>query len=132
MNYIFREVFIGIQSKVKITIKFLCFSANTCLTLLNHTFLENKLLTYDYFILYFILMIIISWWRCKQSADYWEVKMKKRKVDEVEAEQIEIPDVPLNEGNVFDIQILPDVPLRRILDFLSVREVRKLRRLSKG
>ena len=58
--------------------------------------------------------------------------MKKRKVDEVEAEQIEIPDVPLNEGNVFDIQILPDVPLRRILDFLSVREVRKLRRLSKG
>ena len=58
--------------------------------------------------------------------------MKKRKVDEVEAEQIEIPDVPLDEGNVFDIQILPDVPLRRILDFLSVREVRKLRRLSKG
>ena len=54
MNYIFREVFIGIQSKVKIKIKFLCFSANTCLTLLNHTFLENKLLTYDYssYILY--------------------------------------------------------------------------------
>ena len=58
--------------------------------------------------------------------------MKKRKVEEVEAEQIEIPDVPLNEGNLFDIQNLPDVPLRRILDFLSVREVRKLRRLSKG
>jgi hypothetical protein len=37
----------------------------------------------------------------------------------------------LNAVDVFDIQSLPDVPFRRILYFLSVKETRNLRCLSK-
>ena len=55
--------------------------------------------------------------------------MKKSKVvDEVEAE---IHDLTLNPVDVFDIHNLPDVPFRRVLYFLSVTDVKKLRLLSK-
>jgi hypothetical protein len=37
----------------------------------------------------------------------------------------------LNPVDVFDIQSLPDVPFRRVLYFLSAKDIRKLRLLSK-
>ena len=37
----------------------------------------------------------------------------------------------LNPAVVFDIQNLPDVPFRRVLYFLTVKEIRNMRCLSK-